>query len=281
MGEYQTAPSNVGQRQAWDGDEGAFWAANADRYDRAVAAYDRPLLEVAAIGAADRVLDIGCGNGRTTIDAARAATHGSALGVDLSSAMLDVARRRAELQGVVNVSFVCADAQVHPFEPVSFDVAVSRTGAMFFGDHHAAFANIAAALRPAGRLALLVWQPPGENEWFMAFTGALAAGRDLPAPPGGPPPFSLSDPDRVRAILDGAGFVEVDLAPVRAGMWFGTDAADAQRFVLGQLGWLLDGLDDAGRARASDDLLAAVATHETGDGVVFDSATWLVTARRR
>jgi SAM-dependent methyltransferase len=280
MGEYQPAPPNAEQRQAWDGPEGAFWAANADRYDRAVAAYDRPLLDAAAIEITDRVLDIGCGNGRTTIDAARCAPKGSALGIDLSSAMLDVARRRASAEGVGNASFVLGDAQVHPFEPASFDVALSRTGTMFFGDHRAAFANIAAAVRHGGRLALLVWQPSAENEWFGTFVAALSAGRDLPAPPSGPPPFSQSDPDHVRSLLGDTGFGEIEVTSQRAGMWFGADAGDAHQFVLGQLGWMLEGLDDDGRAQATENLLAAMAAHETGDGVVFGSATWLVTARR-
>ena len=94
--------------------------------------------------------------------------------------MLDVARSRAEQEGVHNAAFVQGDAQIHPFEPASFDVALSRTGSMFFGDRAAAHANIARSLRPGGRLALAVWQPMSENEWFTSFVGALAAGRDLP-----------------------------------------------------------------------------------------------------
>ena len=94
------------------------------------------------------MLDVGCGTGQTTRDAARAASAGSALGVDLSSRMLDYARHRAAEEGVTNVTFAQADAQIHPFEPGAYDVAISRTAAMFFGDHVAAFRNIGRALRP-------------------------------------------------------------------------------------------------------------------------------------
>ena len=125
-------PSNAAQRDAWDGEAGAFWADQADRFDRTIAAYDDDLHAAAAIEPADRVLDVGCGTGHTARRAARAAPTGSVLGVDLSAAMLDVARRRAAEEGIANVEFLQADAQVHPFDRGAFDVVVSRTGAMFF-----------------------------------------------------------------------------------------------------------------------------------------------------
>jgi SAM-dependent methyltransferase len=279
--DVRVAPANADQLAAWDGDEGAFWAANADHYDRAVAGYHGPLLDAASIGASDLVLDLGCGTGQTTRDAARAATAGSALGVDLSSRMLEEARRRADAEGLANVTFDQTDAQVHPFASATYDVALSRTGAMFFADIAAAFANVARALRPGGRVALLTWQPLTANEWLPSFAGALAAGRDLPMPPADAPgPFALSDPDRVRSLLGGAGLTEVTLEPMSAGMWFGHDTADAHRFVLGQLGWMLNGLDDVGRTRAEQALRETLAAHETPSGVVYGSAAWLIRAVR-
>jgi SAM-dependent methyltransferase len=278
----RVAPSNTDQLGAWDGDEGAFWAANADGYDRAVANHHRALMEIAAIAASDRVLDLGCGTGQTTRDAARAATGGSALGVDLSSRMIEEARRRADSEGLDNAFFQQADAQIHPFDEAAYDVVISRTGAMFFGDLPAAFANVARAVRSGGRVALLTWQPLSENEWIQAFMGALAAGRDLPGPPpGAPGPFTLAEPDRVRAVLGGAGFADVTLEPLRTGMWFGNDAEGAHRFVLGQLGWMLEGVDAATRARAEESLRSTMIAHEGADGVVFDSAAWLIRASRR
>ncbi|MFE5495459.1 class I SAM-dependent methyltransferase [Streptomyces virginiae] len=274
-------PANAEQARAWDGQEGAYWAEHADRFDRAVRRYLTHFLAAADVSPADRVLDIGCGTGETTRAVARRASGGRALGVDLSAAMLDVARQRAAAEGVHNAEFVQGDAQVHAFPEASFDVAVSRTGSMFFADPVAAFRNIGGALRPGGRLVQLVWQEPEGNEWFLAFTRALAAGRPMAGPPpGAPGPFSLADPARVREVLGAAGFTDVTLEPHREAMWFGTDAADAERFTLGLLGWMLDGLDDAGRRRATGDLRADLTAHETDDGVRYASAVWIVRAIR-
>jgi SAM-dependent methyltransferase len=273
-------PSNVEQLRAWDGDEGEYWADNAEYFDRSVAVYHQRLLAVAAIGEREHVLDVGCGTGQTTRDAARAASAGSALGIDLSSRMLDYAHRRAVEQGVTNATFEQGDAQIHRFEPGAFDVAISRTAAMFFGDHVAAFGNIGRALRSGGRLVLVTWQPLAGNEWIREISGALTAGRDLPAPPPDAGPFALSDPDRVRALLATAGFADVEVEGTTAGMWFGNNADDAHRFVLGLMGWMLGGLDDPGRARAIDALHATMAAHETPDGVLFDSAAWITETTR-
>jgi SAM-dependent methyltransferase len=276
-------PSNTDQLRAWDGDEGAYWAEHADYFDRSIAPYHRRLFDAAAIDVTERVLDIGCGTGQTTRDAARIATQGSALGVDLSSRMLDYARHRAAEEGMTNASFEQVDAQIHSFQPEAFDIVISRTGAMFFGDLVAAFTNIGRALVPGGRLALVAWQPLARNEWIREIVGALAAGRDQPAPApstDAPGPFSLSGSDRVRSVLSKADFMDVELEDASADMWFGTDADDAHRFVLGLMGWMLEGLDEAGHARAVDALRATMAAHETSDGVVFGSAAWIIRAIR-
>jgi SAM-dependent methyltransferase len=274
-------PANAEQLAAWNGDEGAYWAAHPDYFDRAIAGHDASFKVAAAIQPTDRVLDVGCGNGQNTRDAARDAQSGSALGVDLSASMLDYARKAAEDEGLTNVSFLQADAQIYPFEPASFDVAICRTSAMFFADAVAALANIARALRPRGRLVLLTWQPLARNEWLDKIATALAAGRDPRIPPPGAGPFSLSDPDCISAILDQAGFGEVNVVDNEAPMWFGADAADASQFILGQMGWMLAGLDADGRAAAVEALRAVTAAHETPDGVAFASATWITTARVR
>jgi SAM-dependent methyltransferase len=276
------ATANAAQLHAWDGNEGAYWAEHADDFDRALAAYHQPFLEAAGIRDADRVLDIGCGTGQTTRDAARAAKSGSALGVDLSSQVIEYAHRRAVKERVGNVAFEQADAQVYPFDAGTFDVVISRTGAMFFGDPVAAFANISRALRPGGRLVLLTWQGPGPNEWIRELSGALAAGRNLPQPPPETPgPFALSDPERVRTILTAADYTDIRLDGRSEPMWFGHDAERAYEFVLGLMSWMLEGLDDALRAQALDNLRVNMAAHDTGRGVLYESATWTIHAIRR
>jgi SAM-dependent methyltransferase len=275
--------ANVEMSAAWDGDEGTDWARDWERYDLGVRAHHLRLMAAAAISPADRVLDVGCGNGQTTRDAGRSAVEGSALGVDLSSGMIARAREIAEHENVPNVTFEVADAQVHPFERAGYDVAMSRFGAMFFGDPVAAFTNIAGALRPGGRLVLMSWQRLENNEWLVAIRRALAVGRELPTPPVGVPgPFGLADPDGVATILTAAGFDQVECEAVEETFFAGTDADDAVAF-LGRGGvvrGLLKDLEPPDRRRALDAFRAAMASHEGDDGVRFDSAAWLISAVR-
>jgi len=277
------AAGNRDMARAWDGDEGAHWSAHASRYERGAAPYRERLLESAALASGERVLDVGCGAGRTTRDAARAvAPDGQVLGVDLSASMLDVARAAAAADGLGNVTFEQADAQVHDFPKASYDVVLSQFGVMFFADPVTAFTNIHAALAPGGRTSLMVWQGLDRNEWAASLRGALAAGRDLPTPPpGAPGPFSWADPDTSRKILESAGFSDVAVADVPGDFHVGDDPDDAFGFVrgMGVTRTLLADLDDATAAKALDDLRAAFADHHSEEGVIFRSAAWLVTAR--
>ncbi len=275
--------ANAEMAAIWDGPEGDEWTENADRYD----ATDRFIAcrfeaEV-PIEPTARVLDIGCGTGKSTRDAAVRAVSGSVLGVDLSGRMLADARRRSGEAGITNVDYVQADAQVHHFDPQSFDLAISAYGAMFFADPAAAFTNIGQALAPRGRIAFLTWQPPDRNPWLTTILSTLAAGRDLPVPPvGGPGPFGLADHDSIHRILDEAGFIDADTTSIDEPMWMGCDGDDAWEFVsqMGMVQGLLSGLDDETAQRAMKELRATLVAHHTADGVLLESASWLITARR-
>jgi SAM-dependent methyltransferase len=271
--------SNADAATAWNGPTGDFWADNADLFDAGVARYLQPFLDAAAIEPSMHVLDVGCGNGLTTREAARRAA--GATGVDLSARMLDTARRRAAAEGIANVSFVQADVQVADLGEARYDRVISRNGVMFFGDPVAAFANLARALKPDGRMVLLVWQDMGANPWLTAFREAVAVGRDLPMPPpDGPGPFALGDPTRVRTLLTAAGFAEPQLQDVREPMYYGPDVPAAQRYVAAMLGGLLTELDDAGRAEGEAALRRTLEEHVGPDGVTYPSAMWIITARR-
>jgi SAM-dependent methyltransferase len=263
---------NAEQRRSWDGPSGELWAENAERFDAAVAAYREPLLAAIATAPGERVLDVGCGAGQLALDLA--ARGASVLAVDLSTRLLGVARERAG--GAAGVEFVRADAQTHPFEPGAFDAVVSRTGVMFFDDPPAAFAGFARALRPGGRLVVMVWQPLAENEWMRTLAALLAPGRTPPA--GGP--FSLGDPELVRSVLTGAGFADVRCTAVAEPLWFGADVEDAEGFVTGLFSGVLGELAPDAREHALTALRADLAAHTAAGGVRYGSAAWFVTARR-
>ncbi|MBI4882934.1 MAG: methyltransferase domain-containing protein [Actinobacteria bacterium] len=275
---------NVEQAAAWDGDEGAGWAANWEHYDRSLQSYRGPILTAAAITDGERVLDVGCGNGQSTRDMATATPSGSVLGVDLSSQMLAKGRELTEAAGLRNVEYVQADAQVHRFGDGTFDLAMSRFGSMFFADKVAAFANIARALRPGGRLLLVVWQSIAVNEQFRTMSETLSAGRDLPKPPPtAPSPFAFADPELGRGWLTDAGFSDIKHEPVTGDFYFGANAAEALAFACqtSVARGLLGGLDDATKETALAALHDAMRSHETSDGVLFKSATWFITAHKR
>ena len=283
MAESQGAGVNAEQAAEWDGPAGA----HRTRYAAVFDAEDRPHNErfraATGLTARDRVLDIGCGTGQSTRDAARAATAGSALGIDLSAQMLEHARRISRAEGLANVSFMQADAQVHAFPAGGFDVAISRFGSMFFDDPVAAFGNIGHALRPGGRLVLLVWQARERNAWSTRIREAIAGDAELPPPPAtGPSPFSLGDPAVAGAILAAAGFTEVSFTDVHEPVYYGPDAAVALDVVRGLRSTrdLLAGMNETQTEQAVARLRATLAAHETSEGVFFDARTWIIAARR-
>ena len=211
------------------------------------------------------------------------ARAGSALGVDISASAIERARKLAQAQGVRNITFERADAQVHPFPQNRFDLAISRFGTMFFADPVAAFGNAGRALRPAGRLVMMVWQDRARNEWDVAIRQSLAArGGSAVAASAGPDPFSLADPPAVTGMLEAAGFADVTFTDVREPMYFGPDVAAALDWVRGYTytSDVLSRLDPAAAARALGRLREMLAAHLSGNGVWLDSRAWIVTARR-
>ena len=247
------------------------------------ARYDDALLAAAANEPGDRVLDIGCGSGPSARAFARADPTGSVSGIDLSAALVRRARARSRADGLGNVEFQQGDAGSHPFPEASFDVAVSRFGAMYFGHPEAAFAHIGQALRPGGRLALVAWQEAARNEWMTAVADALTAGHGLPSRlAGSPGAFGLADEAGVRRILDGAGFVDVDLREAGELVSLGPDAGRAYAMVStqGLARQALDGVAGEARIEALDRLRDMLAAHETPEGVLLGSRSWIITGHR-
>lgn len=276
--------ANAAQAEYWNADEARHWVVEQDRYDRMLAPFGARLLETAAVAPDGRVLDVGCGTGATTCDAARTAARGHAHGVDISRSMVEAARERARREGLTNVDFDVADAQTHAFDP-DFDVAISRFGVMFFDDPIAAFANLRAALKPgAGRFVFVCWQPVLENEWMVVPITAVAQHVPLPQPPapGTPGPFSLGERDRIMTVLEGAGFRDAAIEPIDQPVLLagGGTVDDAVTFVrrTGMARLMLSDAPDDVVARALDAIRDALGPYVTADGVRLGSAAWLVRA---
>jgi SAM-dependent methyltransferase len=252
-------------------------------YDAELRLHNEVLRRACGVQARDHVLDIGCGAGQTTREAARAARAGAALGVDTSAPAIERARELARAERLGNVAFERADAQVHRFPRERFDLAISRFGTMFFAAHVTAFTNIGQALRPGGRLVMMVWQAHERNEWDVTVHRSLA-GPHGPAGPAarGLAAFSLADPPATERILEAAGFAGVAFTDVREPVYYGPDVATALDWICG-FTTVKDALERLAPAAASDALgrlREALAAHLGADGVWLDSRAWIVTAHR-
>jgi SAM-dependent methyltransferase len=258
----------------------AAWAEVRELLERQLAPLGRRALAALAPRPGENVLDIGCGGGETTLELARLlAPDGTVVGMDLSAAVLTFAQRAAK--GYERVRFVQADAQVFPFEPASFDAAFSRFGVMFFADPTAAFINIRRSLRPNGRVAFVCWRALEENALDIVPLGAASA--HLPPQPAhdpdAPGPFAFANPDRVRGILQTAGYGEIEITAHDERVGSGDlDTMLAVCSRVGALGRILRE-DPQLRAAALPAVRSALAAHDGPDGVRLNAATWVVTAR--
>lgn len=281
------------QAEHWNGRGGDAWVRRQETLDQVVRPLGEVALAAAAVSPGDAVLDVGCGCGDTTLAvAARAGKAGRVLGVDVSGPMLGRARERLSAREGASapVELVLADAATHALPAASFDVLVSRFGVMFFEDPDAAFANLARALRPGGRLAFVCWRALAENRWAALPLRAIGSVVTLPPPPppAAPGPFAFADASRVTRILEGAGFVDVRVTPHDAEVPLGptgpgTRDEDVLDYVLevGPAARALAELDAPTKAEAVAALARALAELPRRDaGVWLPAAIWLVTARR-
>jgi SAM-dependent methyltransferase len=280
-----TDDTNMDQIEFWNGDHGIAWALYADIVDIMFTEITEAVLDAAAIGPGDRVLDLGCGNGGTTLAIAERVTAiGSVTAIDVSSPMLERARQRVGALGLVNVAFLLGDASVYPFAENSFDAMVSRLGVMFFDDPEHTFRRLAPSLDSGGRIALGVWRGPSENLWAMGPVAAAKKFLDMPPRPGPeePGPFSFADPDRVRRILGGAGLTDINLAPLDFQVPLGRTLEEALNFVMemGPLSAPLGKVTGQNRQKAIAAITDVLTENRGEDGVVrLAGACWIVTAR--
>lgn len=272
--------TNEEMSSIWNGVSGRAWVDEQQLLDRTYEPIEKLLAAAVAASGAHAVLDIGCGAGVTTLAAARGlGANGRAVGIDISQPLIEVARARARHAGIA-AQFIHADAQTHAFEPDRFDLMISRFGVMFFDDPVAAFANLRRAATSACGLRLVVFRSLAENP-FMTTAERAAAPllANLPTrKPNAPGQFAFADADRVRGILEGAGWSQVALSPLDVECAF--PASGLQRFFtrLGPLGQVLRDADESTRQRVIGEVRAAFEPFVADGEVRFTAACWMVSA---
>jgi SAM-dependent methyltransferase len=275
-----TTDSASEQTALWNGAAGRAWVDAQQVLDRLFTPFEDLLVAAVRSASPRSVLDVGCGTGSTTLAVARALdADGRCLGIDLSEPMIALARARAARERIA-AEFVCADAQVHAFEPDSVDMILSRFGVMFFADPVQAFSNLRRAARDSAQLRCIAWRSAADNP-FMT-TAERAAAPLLPnmppRRPDGPGQFAFADRDRVLAILHESGWIGIDIRPLDVACTLSEQ--DLFRYVtrLGPVGLMLQDADDDTRARVGESIRGAFDPYVHGDHVRFTAACWMVTA---
>jgi SAM-dependent methyltransferase len=280
----ESARANAEMIAYWNREGGPKWVALRDLLDLQLETLSRHALERAAVAPGDRVLDVGCGCGGTSLDLARrVGPEGEVVGVDVSAPMLESAQARAAHAGLAQLRFENADAQTHRFPAGGFDLLFSRFGVMFFADPVGAFRNLRRALRPRGRFTFLVWRALRENPWMLV--PVLAAAQHIafppPPPPDAPGPFAFADAERVRRLLEDAGFADVAFEPLDEPVGLAGSLESAVEFLLqmGPAGAALRDAPSDARPKVTAAVREALAPYASDEGVRMGSAAWIVTGR--
>jgi ubiquinone/menaquinone biosynthesis C-methylase UbiE len=275
---------NADQIAYWNGPGGQHWTDRQQSQDILLAPVADILIDRAGARAGERIVDVGCGCGATTIAfAERVGPAGHVGGIDISAPMLARARQMAPAGAPID--FILADATVYPFEPAGVDLVVSRFGVMFFAEPAVSFANMRRALRPSGRLTFACWREPRDNPWLMLPLQAVYNHvPKLPQlGPEDPGPFAFASEARVHRVLGEAGFQEIavercdlqlDIAIGR-----GLDAAVEGALEIGPASRALADQPPNVIAAAANSIPEALAPFAKGQTVPLGASVWIVTAR--
>jgi SAM-dependent methyltransferase len=271
---------NADQIACWNDAVGPAWISMQDELDHQLRGLGLAAMAALAPAEGERLIDIGCGCGDTTLELARrVGAGGRVVGADISAPMLAVAQGRAAAQGLSWAEFIQADAQTQALGAA--DGAFSRFGVMFFSDPAAAFANIRRALAPRGRLAFVCWRALAENLWMstpMSAVAPLLPTSPAPPPPDAPGPFAFADRDRLHGLLRAGGFTDISIEPLTQKIgWVDLDTAVRTAQRIGPVG-VATRENLHLKARIADAVRGALVPHAGKDGVTLDSATWIVRA---
>jgi ubiquinone/menaquinone biosynthesis C-methylase UbiE len=276
-----THPPDDEQTRLWNGPAGRAWVETQEVLDPMFKPFEDLLVEAVSAESGGRVLDVGCGTGSTTLAVARRlGAKGRCLGIDISEPMISAARARAEREGTP-ASFLRANAQLHVFEPASFDLILSRFGVMFFDDSVRAFANLRRAARHAAELRFVAWRSAAENP-FMTTAERAAAPLlpNLPArQPEAPGQFAFADRRRVSSILEESGWAEIDIRPIDVACTLPEKELVRYLSQFGPVGLRLQEADDRTRTQVIETVRAAFEPYVHGAEVRFTAACWRVSAR--
>lgn len=275
--ENQTRPD---QATLWNTISGCAWVENQALLDHILQPFEAVLMQALRAGSSDRLLDVGCGTGGTTLAAARLiGEKGRCTGIDISEPMLALASTRAQRENV-SANFICADAQTHAFEAGSFDTIISRFGVMFFADFIAAFSNLRHAATKDARLCLIAWRGTADNPFMTTAERAAAPlfPNIPPRNPDGPGQFAFADPQRVENILKRSGWAEIRLQPLDVVCTLPESELIGYFTQFGPLGQTLHQADEATRKRVISTVRAAFDPYVHGSEVRFDAGAWVITA---
>ena len=275
-----THQTNDKQVTLWNGPAGRAWVETQELLDQVFKPFEQQLVQAVADRGEGQVLDVGCGTGATTLAAATLLeSRGRCTGIDISEPMIGAARIRADRESTP-ATFICANAQVYPFEPESFHMIISRFGVMFFDDAIQAFANLRRAATDDAEIRFIVWRSAADNP-FMT-TAERAAAPLLPnlppRQPDAPGQFAFADRGRVHSVLEESGWEQIRIQPLDVTCTLAE--SDLVRYLtrLGPVGLALADTDDRTRAQVIQTVRAAFEPYVHGDEVRFTAACWMASA---
>ena len=278
---------NKNQKDFWSGKGGNIWVERQNVMDTMLSPLGEAALNKLNFNEGENVLDIGCGCGHTTLNIAkRIEPLGNVTGLDISEPMLERAKESAVEMSITNTSFKCVDVQTEDLGDQIYSAAFSRFGVMFFEDSIAAFKNINRSLISGGCLSFVCWQSPAVNPWQSLFIQEIKKFLELPSPPPrSPGPFAFMESEYVFSILEESKFQDINIEGHEAevNMFSGRSLSDSVKDYISINPVVTEMLRDSSEDQTTEIVNSAIeafSPYYSEKGLIFPSATWLVTAKK-